>query len=88
MNDRIIDRDILQEEYINKLINNMTVQDLMDIVSEELQSEFNKYTFDELIGEVEENKYDDLIEIATIENKENDSDCATNISGTQYKHGV
>jgi len=88
MNDRIIDRDILQEEYINKLINNMSVEDLMNIVTEELQSEFNKYTFDELIGEVEENKYDDLIEIATMNNKEIDNDCATNIRGTQYEHGV
>tara|TARA_B100000035_G_C20954644_1_gene533605 strand:- start:656 stop:877 length:222 start_codon:yes stop_codon:yes gene_type:complete len=71
MTDRIIDRDILQEEYIRKLVDNMSTEDLIQIVTEELQSEFNKYTFDELIGEVEENKYDDLIDIATMNNDKN-----------------
>lgn len=73
MTDRIIDRDILQEEYIRKLVDNMSTEDLMQIVTEELQSEFNKYTFDELIGEVEENKYDDLIAIATMNNDKNEN---------------
>lgn len=73
MTDRIIDRDILQEEYIKKLVDNMSTEDLIQIVTEELQSEFNKYTFDELIGEVEENKYDDLIDIATMNNDKNES---------------
>ena len=41
MTDRIIDRDILQEEYIRKLVDNMSTEDLIQIVSEELQSEFN-----------------------------------------------
>ena len=72
MTDRIIDRDILQEEYIRKLVDNMSTEDLIQIVSEELQSEFNKYTFDELIGEVEENKFDDLIDIATMNNDKNE----------------
>mgnify|MGYP001233124618 FL=1 len=73
MTDRIIDRDILQEEYIRKLVDNMSTEDLIQIVTEELQSEFNKYTFDELIGEVEENKYDDLIDIATMNNDKNEN---------------
>ena len=86
MTDRIIDRDILQEEYIRKLVDNMSTEDLIQIVTEELQSEFNKYTFDELIGEVEENKYDDLIDIATMNNDKNENQCDTSISGTRYKH--
>jgi hypothetical protein len=73
MTDRIIDRDILQEEYIRKLVDNMSTEDLIQIVSEELQSEFNKYTFEELLGEVEENKYDDLIDIATMNNDKNEN---------------
>tara|TARA_B100000085_G_scaffold164899_1_gene149919 strand:- start:1518 stop:1739 length:222 start_codon:yes stop_codon:yes gene_type:complete len=73
MTDRIIDRDILQEEYIRKLVDNMSTEDLIQIVSEELQSEFNKYTFEELLGEVEENKFDDLIDIATMNNDKNEN---------------
>lgn len=73
MTDRIIDRDILQEEYIRKLVDNMSTEDLIQIVTEELQSEFNKYTFEELLGEVEENKFDDLIDIATMNNDKNEN---------------
>ena len=53
-NDNIIDRDELQDAYINEIIDGMDIKDLMRLVYDQLESNLEKYTVDELIEEVEE----------------------------------
>ena len=52
--DNIIDRDELQDAYINEIIDGMDIKDLMRLVYDQLESNLEKYTVDELIEEVEE----------------------------------
>ena len=52
--DNIIDRDELQDQYINEIIDSMDIKDLMRLVYDQLESNLEKYTVDELIEEVEE----------------------------------
>ena len=53
-NDKIIDRDALQDTYINEIIDGMDMKDLIRIVYDNLESNLDSYTVDELIAEVEE----------------------------------
>ena len=47
-------RDELQDAYINEIIDGMDLKDLIRIVYDNLESNLEKYTVDELIEEVEE----------------------------------
>ena len=60
-NDQIIDRDVLQDAYINEMIDSMDIKDLMALVYDMMNVEFDKYSVDELIEEVEYN-YPHLLE--------------------------
>ena len=53
-NDNIVMRDELQDAYINEIIDGMDIKDLMRLVYDQLESNLEKYTVDELIEEVEE----------------------------------
>ena len=53
-NDKIIDRDSLQENMIREIIDSMDLKDLMAMVYDNLDAEYDKYSVDELIVEVEE----------------------------------
>ena len=59
--DNIIDRDTLQDAYINEMIDSMDIKDLMALVYDMMNVEFDKYSVDELIEEVEYN-YPHLLE--------------------------
>ena len=59
--DNIIDRDELQDAYIERIIDGMDHRDLWRYVYDSLEQNFEKYTVDELIGEVEE-FYPDLLD--------------------------
>ena len=52
--DNIIDRDVLQDAYINEIIDSMDIKDLMRLVYDQLDSNLETYTVNELIEEVEE----------------------------------
>ena len=54
MTDNIIDRDNLQDAYINEIIDGMDIKDLMRIVYDNLEQNLEQYSIDELIEEVEE----------------------------------
>ena len=54
MTDNIIDRDNLQDAYINEIIDGMDIKDLMRIVYEKVEQNLEQYSVDELIEEVEE----------------------------------
>ena len=59
--DNIIDRDTLQDAYINEMIDSMDIKDLMALVYDMMNVEFDKYSVNELIEEVEYN-YPHLLE--------------------------
>ena len=52
--DNIIDRDKLQDAYINEIIDGMDIKDLMRIVYDNIEQNLDQYSVDELIEEVEE----------------------------------
>ena len=54
MVDNIIDRDELQAAYINRVLDDMDIKDMMAILYDYMDVEFDKYSVDELIAEVEE----------------------------------
>ena len=54
MTDNIINRDNLQDAYINEIIDGMDIKDLMRIVYDNLEQNLEQYNVDELIEEVEE----------------------------------
>ena len=54
MTDNIIDRDELQDQYINEIIDSMDIKDLMRIVYDNIEQNLEQYTIDELIEEVED----------------------------------
>ena len=60
-NDNIIDRNVLQDAYINEMIDSMDLKDLMALVYDMMSVEFDKYSVAELIEEVEYN-YPHLLE--------------------------
>ena len=54
MTENIINRDELQDTYINEIIDGMDLKDLIRIVYDNLESNLDQYSVDELIEEVEE----------------------------------
>ena len=54
MTDNIIDRDNMQDAYINEIIDGMDIKDLMRIAYDNLEQNLEQYSVDELIQEVEE----------------------------------
>jgi len=59
--DNIIDRDELQNDYIERIIDGMDHKTMYQYIFDMLEQNFEKYTVDELIGEVEE-YYPDLLD--------------------------
>ena len=59
--DNIIDRDQLQEDMINRIIDGMDIDGLCQLAYDYLNENYDKYSADELITEVEE-FYPDLME--------------------------
>ena len=59
--DNIIDRDVLQEDMINRIIDGMDIDGLCQLAYDYLNENYDKYTVDELITEAEE-FYPDLME--------------------------
>jgi len=64
--DNIIDRDKLQDDMINRILDDMDIKTMMAILYDNMSESYDKYSVDELITEVEE-YYPDLLE----ESKEN-----------------
>ena len=54
MTDNIIDRDKLQEDMINRIIDGMDIDGLCQLAYDYLNENYDKYSVDELITEVEE----------------------------------
>ena len=52
--DNIIDRDELQQDLIDRIVDDMEIKTLMQLVAEQLDHNYDSYTVDELIEEVEE----------------------------------
>jgi hypothetical protein len=61
MQDNIIDRDELQDAYIERIIDGMDHKNLWQYVYDSLEQNFERYSVQELITEVEE-YYPDLLE--------------------------
>ena len=59
--DNIIDRDELQQNLIDRIVDDMDLKTLVQLVAEQLDHNYDSYTVDELIAEVEE-YYPDLLE--------------------------
>ena len=59
--ENIVDRDELQAAYINRVLDDMDIKDMMAILYDYMDVEFDKSTVDELIEQVEE-YYPDLID--------------------------
>lgn len=59
--ENIIDRDQLQADYINRVLDDMDIKDMMAILYDYMDVEFDKYTVDEMIEQVEE-YYPDLLD--------------------------
>jgi hypothetical protein len=55
------DRQALVEAYIDRLLDNMSTKDLLQIVGEQMEENLISYTDEELISEVE-SYYPDLLE--------------------------
>ena len=53
-NDQIIDRDALQDNMINQILDDMDIKTMMAILYDNMSESYDKYSVDELIGEVEE----------------------------------
>ena len=52
--DNIIDRDTLQDNMINQILDDMDIKTMMAILYDNMSESYDKYSVDELIGEVEE----------------------------------
>ena len=61
MQDNIIDRDELQANYINTILDGMDIKDMMRILYDQFDENLDKYTVTELIEEVKE-YYPELLE--------------------------
>ena len=59
--DNIIDRDELQQNLIDRIVDDMDIKTLMQLVAEQLDNNYDDYTVDQLIAEAEE-YYPDLLE--------------------------
>ena len=54
MTDNIIDRDELQDNLINQILDDMDIKTMMAILYDNMSESYDKYSVDELIAEVEE----------------------------------
>ena len=61
MSDNIIDRDELQQNLIDQILDDMDLKTLMQLVAEQLDASYDMYTVDELITEAKE-YYPQLLE--------------------------
>ena len=61
MSDNIIDRDELQQNLIDQILDDMDLKTLMQLVAEQLDANYDMYTVDELITEAKE-YYPQLLE--------------------------
>ena len=52
--DKIIDRDQLQDAMINQILDDMDIKTMMAILYDNMSESYDKYSVDELITEVEE----------------------------------
>ena len=52
--DKIIDRDQLQDAMIQEILDDMDIKTMMAILYDQMDENFDKYSVDELIAEVEE----------------------------------
>ena len=52
--DNIIDRDELQQNLIDQILDDMDLKTLMQLVAEQLDHNYDSYTVDELITEAKE----------------------------------
>ena len=59
--DNIIDRDELQQNLIDRILDDMDLKTLMQLVADQLDNSYDSYTVDELITEAKE-YYPDLLE--------------------------
>ena len=59
--DNIIDRDELQKAYIDSILDGMDMEGLEQLAKDYLNDNFDKYTVDEIITEVED-YYPELLE--------------------------
>ena len=57
----ITNRDQLVQDYVDRILDNMSTKDLMRIVGDQLQENFSSYSDEELITEIEE-YYPELLE--------------------------
>jgi hypothetical protein len=55
------DREALVEAYIDRLLDNMSTKDLLQIVGDQMEENLTSYTDEELISEVE-SYYPDLLD--------------------------
>ena len=51
---KIIDRDVLQDNLINQILDDMDIKTMMAILYDNMSESYDKYSVDELIMEVEE----------------------------------
>ena len=54
MTDNIIDRDALQDSMIQQTLDDMDIKTMMSVLYDYLDADYDKYSVDELIAEVEE----------------------------------
>ena len=52
--DNIIDRDKLQDDMINRILDDMDIKTMMAILYDNMSESYDKYSVDELIEEVKE----------------------------------
>ena len=52
--DKIIDRDALQDNMINQILDDMDIKTMMAVLYDNMSESYDKYSVDELIAEVEE----------------------------------
>ena len=52
--DKIIDRDQLQDAMIQQILDDMDIKTMMAILYDNMSESYDKYSVDELIAEVEE----------------------------------
>ena len=52
--DKIIDRDALQDAMIQQILDDMDIKTMMAILYDNMSESYDKYSVDELIAEVEE----------------------------------
>ena len=53
-NEKIIDRDQLQDAMIQQILDDMDIKTMMAILYDNMSESYDKYSVDELIAEVEE----------------------------------